>query len=296
MDRKNVEDGFIIEQEHLPDRCYVLTSPWTARSTEIFHREGAQFLRLNRTGGAKVTELEFLRELRGLRGVEIYDASITMQMLAPLLDLKSLELLGLECNFKDIDFAASFPRLRFASFRWQRGCESVFHCPKLQFLFMAGYPGKDLSSLAPLSSLERLNIRSRSLTTVEGVPTLTRLEHLTFAYCSSLLEVDATSLCQALRILELYNCKKVTRLPRFSSCKLQQLTIENGAPLESLEPLLPCRHLEEIYLPGTRIANRDLSPLLSLPRLRRVAFPRDKSYSHSMDEVNATIASRASGI
>lgn len=292
MDRRNVEGGFIIEQEHLAGRCYVLTGPWTARCAETFQREDAHFLRLSRSMGAKVTELEFVKELHGLRGVEIYDASVTMEVLAPLLELSSLELLGLECQFRDIDLAARFPRLKVASLRWQRGCESVFRCGALQFLSIDGYLQKDLSDLSQLASLKRLYVTSRTLTSAEGVSALTSLEHLTFAYCSSLLELDAISTSPALCSLELHSCKKITHLPSFSSCGLRRLKIENGAQLESLEPLLNCQHLEEVYLPGTRIADRNTSLLLALPRLRRVAFPRNKSYSPSMDELNAAIEAR----
>lgn len=292
MDRRNAEGGFIIEQEHLAGRCYVLTGPWTARSAEVFHREGAQFLRLNRTLGARVEDLEFLKELRGLRGVEIYDPTITMKALAPLLELGALELLGLQCKFKDIDFAARFPRLRLASFHWQRGCETVFRSRELQFLFVEGYPGSNLMDLAGLTSLKRLHVNSKSVVSAEGAAELASLAHLTFAYCSSLLDVSAVSRCRSLRVLELYNCKKVAQLPAFSTCGLQRLTIENGAVLESLKPLSACEQLEEVFLPGTKISDGDISPLLALPRLRRVAFPRNKSYSHSMDEVNATLAVR----
>lgn len=136
MNRRTVEGGFIIEQEHLAGRCYVLSGPWTTQCLEVFHRERAQFLRLNRTLGARIDNLEFLKDLRGLRGVEIYDSTITMTTLAPLLELSALELLGLQCNFRGIDFAARFPRLQLASFYWRPGCASVFGCRELRFLFM----------------------------------------------------------------------------------------------------------------------------------------------------------------
>ncbi len=292
MIRRNVEGGFIVEQEHLPGRCYVLTGPWTDLSVKVFHAEGAQFLRLNRVLGARVEDLQFLKELRGLRGVEIYDPTITMRALAPLLELHTLELLGLQCKFKDIDFAACFPRLQFASFHWQRGCETVFRCRELQFLFIDGYPGADLSEFAALTALKRLHVSSKSLVSAQGAPELANLAHLTFTYCPSLIDVNAVSRCRSLRVLELYDCKEVAQLPTFSSCSLQRLTIENGGSIESLTPLLACEHLEEVYLAGTEISDGDASPLLVLARLRKVAFPRSKLYSHTMDEVNAILAAR----
>lgn len=293
MDRKYVEGGFIIEQEHLEGRCYVLTGPWSPGCAEAFHREGAQFLRLNRTAGARFEDLTFLKSLRGLRGVEIYDQTVTMKQLPPLLELASLELIGLQCKFKDIDFAASFPQLRFASFQWQRGCESVFRCRSLEFLFMEGYPGRDLMGLAPLSKLKRLHVNSRALVTAEGIAQLVALEHVTFAYCSALVDIAEVAACSSLRVLELYNCKKMNRLPAFDrSSQLRRLTVENGVELESIKPLQPCEKLEEVYLPGTKIADRDVSPLLALPSLRSVAFPRNKAYTPSMDEVNQLLAAR----
>jgi hypothetical protein len=290
--RRDVEGGFIIEQEHLPGRCYVLTGPWSARCAEVFRAEGAQFLRLNRTLGARFENLAFVTQLRGLRGIEIYDPQVTMKELAPVLELNGLELIGLQCKFRDIDFASRFPRLRLASFHWQRGCESVFRCPELLFLFTEGYPGCDLSAFAPLATLRRLHVNSKSLISADGIDELKGLEHLTFAYCSFLVNVEAVSRCTSLRVFELHNCKKVARLPAFSAQnELRRIQIENGA-IESIKPLTMCGDLEEVYLPGTKIADGDISPLLVLRHLKRVAFPRNKAYSHSMDQINAELARR----
>src|SRR5690606_3153985 len=135
--------------------------------------------------------------------------------------------------------------------------------------YMEGYPGSDLTEVAHLSSLKRLHVNSKSVANAQGVSSLERLERLTFAYCSSLLEVNEVARCESLRVLELVHCKKLAQLPAFSSCSLQRLTIENGAALESLRPLLACDQLEEVYLPGTKILDGDISPLLALPRLRK---------------------------
>lgn len=291
MERKAVEGGFLIDQEHLPGRCYVLTEPWTSRCAEVMRNEGAEYLRLNRTLGARYHDLTFLADLTALRGVEIYDH--TVDDVSPLLELGQIELLGLECRFRKIDFAAHFPDLRFASFSWRPGCETLFNCRSLEFLFPARFPFEDLTPLSQLSSLRRLHIDSRKLMRFDGVQSLASIEHLTVAFCSSLDDISALTHCSGLRVLEMYSCKKVGQIAALAGLKqLRRLQIENAVQIASVAPLRQCDALEELYFPGTKIGDCDLSPLLDLPRLKRVAFREGKGDSHTNEEIEATIAAR----
>lgn len=289
--RKQVDGGFIIEQEHLRGLCYVLTGPWQPQYKEVMVRQGVQSLRLNRTLGARYDNLEFLRELTFLRGVEIYDWDV--KDLTPLLAFSQLELLGLQCQFKNIDFAAHFPRLRFASFIWRPGCESFFKCRQLEFLFVEGYPFEDLTPLSPLAALRRLHINSRKLVSANGAGQLHELRHLTFAFCSALRDIADLARRQALEVLEFNCCKKIKDISPLSALKcLRRLLIEDGGEIASIKPLRHNDALEELYLPGTKIADGDLQPLLEMKNLKRVAFPKSKKHSHTMDQINAAVAAR----
>jgi hypothetical protein len=292
MDRKQVELGFIVEQEHLAGRCYVLTGPWEPRCVQVMRKEGAQFLRLNPTLGARFdVDLQFLRGLTFLRGVEIYAPSV--KDLAELVSLPQLELLGLQCPFKRIDFAAAFPQLRFASFAWRPGCETFFESEGLQFLFMEGYPQEDLTTLQRLSQLRRMHVNARKLKSARGVEMLASLDHVTFAYCRALADITALADCEPLRVLEFHNCPLVSDLAPIGSLRnLKRLTIENGVRVESVAPLLGCVSLEELYLPGTKVEDGDLSHLLKLPHLKRIALPKSTAHSHSADEINRALAAR----
>lgn len=289
--RKQVDDGFIIEQEHLPGPCYVLTGPWQPHCKEVMVREGVQYLRLNRTLGARYENLEFLRELTFLRGVEIYDGAI--KDLTPLLTLSLLERLGLQCQFKNIDFAAHFPRLRFASLIWRPGSESFFQCRALEFLFVEGYPFEELMPLSPLRVLRRLHINSRKLVSANGVGELPELRHLTFAFCSALSDIEAIAQCQSLEVLEFNCCKKIKDVSPLSALKhLRRLLIENGGEIASIKPLRNNDALEELYLPGTKVSDGDLQPLLEMTSLKRVALPKSKKHSHTAEQINAALAGR----
>lgn len=290
--RKQVDGGFIIEQEHLPGSCYVLTDSWQPRYEEVMVREGVHYLRLNRTLGARYENLEFLRALGFLRGVEIYDWDV--KELTPLLALPQLELLGLQCQFKNIDFAAHFPRLQLASFIWRPGSESFLTCRTLALLFVEGYPFEDLTPLSKLGALRRLHVNSRQLVRASGAEQLPELKHLTFAFCPALSDIEDLARCQAIEVLEFNCCKKLAELSPLSSLKrLRRLLIENGAQIASIKPLRHDEALEEVYLPGTKIGDGDLRPLLDLPNLRRVAFPKSRKHSHTMDQINAALARRA---
>lgn len=289
--RKPVDGGFIIEQEHLPGPCYVLTGPWLPRYQEVMARARVHYLRLNRTAGARYESLEFLRPLDFLRGVEIYDWEV--KDLAPLVALPQLELLGLQCQYRNVDFAAHFPRLRFASFIWRPGSESFFRCPALEFLFVELYPFEDLAPLAQRRALRRLHVNSRNLSSVKGVEQLPELRHATFAFCASLTGIGPLAHCQSLEVLEFHRCKKIADIAPLSGLRrLRRLLIEDGGEIGSLEPLRNMDILEELYLPGTKVADGNLRLLLGLRSLRRVALPKGAKHSHTADQINAALAAR----
>lgn len=290
--RKQVDNGFVIDQEHLPGRCFVLTGSWTPRCKATMEAERAQFLRLNSALGAHYDDLGFLADLPFLKGVEIYGSA--PRSFDPLLQLQGLELLGLQTKFPKIDFGARFPRLKFASFNWRPGCESIERCLDLEFLFVEGYPFTDLSALTVLQQLRRLHINSRALERANGVQSLQSLRHLTFAYCAMLSDINAVASCDFLEVLELHTCKQVATLVAVGALsKLRRLLVENCGAIDSIRPLLNCELLEELYLPGTKVSDGDLEPMLKLKKLRRVAFPKSRVHSHSMEEINSALAQRA---
>jgi hypothetical protein len=92
--------------------------------------------------------------------------------------------------------------------------------------------------------------------------------------------------------LEITNCPRLERIDVVARlAELQKLTLGNNGKVESLKPLRGLRNLHWLTFPeSTNIVDGDLTPLLELPSLRKVAFQNRRHYSHRREQIVAALA------
>ena len=95
----------------------------------------------------------------------------------------------------------------------------------------------------------------------------------------------------SLEIVELVSCPRIGDISSFGALSgLRKLLVEDCGSVPTIKPLESCDSLEELYLIGTPVNDGDLSPMLRMKRLRKVAFPKNKAHSHTMPEINDLLA------
>lgn len=262
----------------------MLTGDWKDRYRRIFEDGQAIGIRLSFGVGWRGDDVEFLKSLPGLRSVEIYNWRITD--LSPLCLHDELEHIGLECRFGKFDFA-QFQNLSHCGVKWRLSARTLLDCEKLVHLNVSGYPYEDLSSLHRQSNLQRLHIQSRKLTSLCGVDDLPHLQELTFAYCPFLTDISSLQHAKEIRRLEFLSCKGIEDIKVAGALDhLEILSIENGDQVLSVKPLSGCSALRELYLIGTGVVDGDLSPLLEIDNLEKVAVADRRHHSHTSGEIN----------
>lgn len=257
---------------------------WSPGDAEAIRRSGVRRLRIV----VRSNDLAFLQELDGIEEVRIVDHTIKSD--GGVAALAGLRVLSLQTYSQDrIDFAV-FKQLERLAFNWRPGCETAFETDTLKSLAVSGYPASDLKPLAALSRLEALRIsNSRRLRTLDGVAELEALKILSLRDDQQLADISAlASMDHSLEELEFEVCRKVTDISAIGRHHaLRRLSLDDCGRIPSLAPVANLAELEEFYFYGTtRIEDGDMTPLLRMPALRRVAFARRVRHnSHGVADI-----------
>ena len=193
---------------------------WLSVGTEMYLRTGADpriFEPLSRLTGLQILSLhttgitdeglEHLRSLRSLRGLELWQASISNRGLAVLIDLPALEYLQLDTGLTDA------------------GLKQIAQVSNLRWLSIldGNIWGPGLAELAKLPRLERLcfwgssPISDRHIKYLEG---LTQLKGLTLWGVDTLTDASLASIGKLKNLEELYF---IRTSPRFTVAGVAQL-------------------------------------------------------------------------
>lgn len=287
--RKYFDGYFIMPWEFGAGLVMVLTGPWKDAYADIINSEGISALRLSQCvgpqGGWKDEDISFVSELHQLRGIEVY--SWKVKDISPIQNLKNLENIGLQCEFKkSIDFSV-FRNLMGCFLRWMPKCDSLFSCHSLKTLNIEWYPYQDLSSLKRLTKLERLQLSSRKLESLSGIESLKKLQVLDLFACSKLSSLVGIEALSCLKILEITTCKRFHDLtPVGRASRLEKFFLNNCGNIDSLSPLRGCKELSELlFIESTNIIDGDMSVFKALPKLRKMRFANRKHYSHTREEI-----------
>jgi hypothetical protein len=139
-----------------------------------------------------------------------------------------------------------------------------------------------------MQSLERLQVSSRKLRCLDGIPNLKKLRIIDFAECPNLVNLAGIEQVKTLEEIEIADCNAIKSLPCLSSLeRLKSLIVENCGTLKSISFLNAHKALERVLIIGnTQIADGDLTPLKTLPNLCDVRVA-EGDYNLEPDEVSA---------
>ena len=145
--------------------------------------------------------------------------------------------------------------------------------PQLRTLWVKWGPYADLSALSGLADLTTLRLGGATKVVSLGpLRDLVRLESLTVSEVHGLDDITALGSFSALRTLVFGNAYPGSD---------KTVVIPNLAWLRSLQ------ELRSLSLPGTRLSDADLSPILELPQLRHLSLPLRRQYRKQVFELAA---------
>ena len=259
----------------------ILRSPWTPKDAEAFRRSRVRRIHIS----LREADMPFVRDLVGVEEVDIIGAKADGVVAA----LPDLRVLSLQNSSDDpIDFAA-FKRLERLVFDWRPKGETAFEAVTLKSLAIHHYKQLDLTPFWRLDRLEGLRVdNSLRLQTLDGVAALGALKVLSLLDDQGLSDISAlAAMDHSLDELELNLCHKVKEVASIARHgALRRLSLIDCGHLPSLAPLAGLAHLEEFYFYGTtNITDGDMSPILGLPALRKIAFASRRHYSHTVADI-----------
>lgn len=215
--------------------------------------------------------------------------------IAPLYRLgpavKSLALNGTACARGALRLAA-LPHLSEIAVSWEHVDVGEGLPSQLRRLTVLEFSATRIDAIpasAQLSGLALYGARKMGdLGGVERFPALTSLE-VYGGY--NLTDVGAVVELPRLAMLEFEACKKLGRLDSIGRCRgLTRLRVGESGSIDSLAPLRDHAALEQLWAWGsTRIVDDDLSPLLTIPRLRELFLASRRSYRPSVGEVKEAL-------
>lgn len=268
----------------------VLTSAWNPEVRRYMEENKIAGLVLNYARGWVGDSISFVTDLPFLREFVIVDWKI--KEVSPVHELKQLRSLQVStyCN-TSIQFD-NFPDLEDCGLRWRNGSESLFVQRTLKHLFLSDSPLTDSSVVAEMIGLESLSISTSSIKDVWGIGNLRRLRTLGLYHLKQLENLTGLEGIPQLEELEIVDCRKVENIePIGELVNLRKLILGNDGSLKSLKPLRGHKYMQWLTFPeSTNIVDGDLSVLLELPSLRKVAFQNRRHYSHSREQISAILA------
>lgn len=194
---------------------------------------------------------------------------------------------------------ARLPQLTDLEAGWGQIGETIHRANKLESLYIEGYGESDLTPLRPITSLMHLTMKDRPyLENLDGLESFVRLETLEILFAPRLRNFDGLwSAPPSLRKLDLSACRGLGSLGFLSHVTgLHSLGIVNCGLIASLGPIIDSLNLVKLFAyEDTTIGDKDLSPLLKLPRFALLAMMNRRGYKPSTHEIKKMIAGRPGG-
>jgi hypothetical protein len=275
---------FILEHGIYGPRVTV-TGRWTPAIAEYMRQKDVRELYLNYARGWNGTSLDFVATLPDLVAFTILDFTIAdVTPIHQLAELRALEV-STYCT-TPIDFHR-FVKLETCNFYWRAGSESLFSRKTLRRLFLHRYAESGSEPFARLSELEELSIANSELREVEQLAALKQLRFLGLYNLNKLASLRGLEKLLRLETLEVNGCKSLGRIDEVAALvNLRRLQLNDDGRIASLAPLRSAVDLEDVlFYESTNIVDGDLTPLVSLPRLRHTAFQNRRHYTHRRESL-----------
>jgi hypothetical protein len=235
--------------------------------------------------GSSIPDVDFLRELPGLRSVRLNGDIRDISAVFEVSGLRRLDLL--HCRPPALVHFDRLPALEVLDFTWgPDGGETIESLGALRSLYLAEWRGDRLPlGKSPLRELRLEAGRKAVLRWADLEPVTETLEEVDID--SAELLGDESVTLPSLRRVKLERCK-VPDLGFLSGAgALRQLELEGCGAIASLAGLAGLPRLEVLLISGnTNIVDGDLEMLYQLPALREVALERGRPhYSRKPAEI-----------
>ncbi|MDF2176842.1 hypothetical protein P2G88_01075 [Aliiglaciecola sp. CAU 1673] len=260
-----------------------LYAPFDDEILSVIKQNDIKSVLLNCSFGWPAGSIDFLEEIKGVKGIYLYDNLI--QDLTPLEYLSDLEVVYLECpKVKKSCRFDFFDNLKDLRVDWRACFSSLFNCSHLETLVVNNFAAEDLGQFCVSESLTRLDIIKSKIISVDGIGNLRKLKSLCLYGCSKLLDISAVSQLDLERI-EIKSCKKVEKLdPIFSISSIEEVDLDGCGAFSSDRNLKNLRSLKLLNLGDVYFEDGELH---ELPRLDGVDvwLKNKKHYSHSFNQL-----------
>lgn len=300
-----------------PDRRITLSVdadkiPLCAKYCEEHH---VDWVAINHFRGYRGVDIEFLRDFPPIKNLAlVFPSSLRKWDIEPIYCHPQLNGLGLSDSIAvRLDH---FPQL--SEFNGESHRELPLHlCDNLKVLRLRGYSPKSRNFRIEdfPTGLTFLSLGQAKVNSLEGIEGLSALEELSLLYLRGLDSIQPLSALSELRLLKLINLPKLEsmspltrlrylRVLELDCCSrlreyevlseiasLRDLKISKCAPIPSLSFLDKMPPLEFFSFVDTNVEDGNMTPLF---RQTAVGFLRKRHYSHTPEQVDAMIASRAS--
>ena len=199
---------------------------------------------------------------------------------ADLLNVRSIYIFGSEVSLTEGVFADGLSGERSNAARGPiASIEDVRLLPNLEFLYINHQPLADIAPAAELENLIEINLRHTRVSDVSALAGMKTLYGVNL-YDTDVKDVSALDACPRLSRLEVGQ----TLIPSLDgiggAATLESLSL-SGLKLPSLNGIERFAYLKDIHLAQTGLG--DLTPLLSLPRLKTVAL--DESMRDAAEKI-----------
>lgn len=241
--------------------------------------------------GYRGQNVDFLSKYPWIEYLTIqYYGKIDLTGIHHLCNLRRLSLNIIANDTQLIDFSC-FPFLEACYFDWRPKAKSIFDCKTLKELRVDKFRKPDLEDLGGLGNLELLRIGSSPIKSLAGIEKL-NLSRLDLVYLTKLESLqNIQGLAETLVSLEINTCKKISSIQEIGSLHhLEYLGINNCGDIDSIRPVKHLQHLERFdFWESTNVVDGDISPLLQLKKLKKIAFMGRPHYTHTNDRVYENI-------
>lgn len=282
----NNTDGYYIDvNENGFGSCFVLTGPWHSEFANIMLSQNILILRLSNSAGWKENDISFVANLNFLVGIEIY--SWDVRDISPIFQNAKLRYIGIQCEFNTTANFKALKNLEVCKIFWQSKIIGLDSCIKLRHLNIIDYPNETLIDLASLIKIERLQISSKKLLSLQGIESMSLLKVFDASLCRKLTNISSLMSCTSLEVMEFHSCKQLAELPKdIYLDSLLEVTLVDCGKIKTLAPLANCKNLKKLrFIGDTSIIDGDFDFLLKHPSIKEVWYAKKSHYSITREDL-----------
>jgi hypothetical protein len=238
----------------------------TEDSTQLALQQSIEYLTVNSYPASDASPFQ---EMHWLKGLSIGAAKLS----APFNFLKLVSLEALSVTWQDNKMTG------------------LFEHTGLRKLLIDNYPYVDLSPLAGMTGLERLEVRSRrNLRSVAGLERLPRLRQFGVVFGPHLTIQRDDRLPPSIEKVDFYSCKSLSRIDPLGRLPwLKDVRLDKCGHIESLAPLRQCRELTDLLCFDTISDDGDMAFLAQMPKLIDLRMQWRKHFRPEKEVITAAV-------